>query len=218
MDGKYLADLLKTDVPKTDVPKKSSTALSVKALAKGMLFVLASGYGVSALALEQAKYDYVLFGLGWQSLEDQQVAVEGEVYTALLSWGVAKQAEITARTTFGRLNDSIDTVDAALGGQFHYPFGLRTDVIWGGELVSRERDGSGVSDDATLDLYAGFRFWPTQKLELSGQITFIDTLESGDSAFGIGAYYNLEKSIALGAQLTENNEAETVNAVIRWSF
>lgn len=185
---------------------------------KALCCVIALSYGASAAALEQAKYDYVLFGLGWQSLEDEDAAAEGEVYTAQLSWGVAKQAEITARATFGELNDAIDTQEAAVGGQFHYPFGLRTDVTWGAELVSRERDGRGVSDDATLDLFAGFRFWPTQHWEVSGQITFVDTLESGDSAFGLGMYYNLDRSVAVGAQLTENNDAEMANVVVRWSF
>lgn len=187
-------------------------------LVKGVLVGVAGLGAVNGWALDQANYDYVVLGAGWQSLEAQKADIEGDVYSAQLSWGVARQAEITARAAFGQLNDNIDTLDAAVGGQFHYPFGLRTDVIWGAELVSRERDGKGVSDDATLDLYGGFRFWPTQKLEVSGQITFVDTLESGDSAFGLSVYYDLDKSFALGAQLAENNEAEIVQFVMRWSF
>jgi len=171
-----------------------------------------------AVALEVGAYDYISLGLGWQNLEGQKSVVEGEFYRAELSWGVAKQAEVMARVAVGSLEQSVEPVEIGVGGQFHYPFGLKTDFIWGADLVSRESDWRGSSADPTLDLHAGFRVWPSQRWEAFGRVLLIDAVEAGESALTFGAYYSLQNVWKIGAEVAENNEVESVFFVLRRMF
>lgn len=212
---------LRTDYSsKGNMLHQCSVDFGIKQFARALGGILCLGllHPLEALALEAAKYDYVAVGAGWQRFDADQVSVDGEIYTGQLSWAVAKQAELTFRAVAGQFEESVDVLDAAIGGQFHYPFGLRTDVNWGVEIVSRERSGQGVSDEATVDLYGGFRFWPTQDWEVSARLTLVDTVESADTASSISIYYALDKALSVGAQLSEQNDAETLQFIARWSW
>jgi hypothetical protein len=110
---------LRTDYSsKGNMLHQCSVDFGIKQFARALGGILCLGllHPLEALALEAAKYDYVAVGAGWQRFDADQVSVDGEIYTGQLSWAVAKQAELTFRAVAGQFEESVDVLDAAIGG------------------------------------------------------------------------------------------------------
>lgn len=116
---------------------------------------------------------------------------------------------------------SVDLTQLQAGFGWHTDLTDNTDFFATASWVDAEVDAPGfgsVSEDG-YGLSIGVRSNVTDLIELYGEIAYVDLGSGSDStAFGIGIFFNITDSFALGLGATDDDDITSYNASARFYF
>jgi hypothetical protein len=115
-------------------------------------------------------------------------------------------------------NIDIEQLAVGLGG--HLPLSENLDLVGRAGWAQAEVSGFGgsIDDDGYL-VSAGLRGRVADALELEGSVIHTDFGgNSDDTAIAVGGRYHFTENFALGAEFQHSDDAETIMALVRFSF
>jgi hypothetical protein len=146
--------------------------------------------------------------------------VNGDGFEFGGSWELNDQFHLFGSWQDQSLDFGIDGRTLELGGGWNHSFSDKLDFVGTLSLVDAELEAAGVtaSDDG-LALGGGIRSRLGDSFELEAGLKYVDFDESGsDTGISVGGHYYFNDSMALGANLDSNDNADTLRLGFRWEF
>ena len=146
--------------------------------------------------------------------------VNGDGFEFGGSWELNDQFHLFGSWQDQSLDFGIDGRTLELGGGWNHSFSDKLDFVGTLSLVDAELEAAGItaSDDG-LALGGGIRSRLGESFELEAGLKYVDFDESGsDTGISVGGHYYFNDSMALGASLDSNDNADTLRLGFRWEF
>jgi hypothetical protein len=150
----------------------------------------------------------------------ETVSVNGDGFEIAGSWEVSEQIHLFGSWQDQSLDFDIDGQTLEIGGGWAHGFSDKLDFVGTLSYVDAELEAGGVtaSDDG-LAIGGGIRSRLGTSFELDASLKYVDFDESGsDTGISVGGRYYFNDSMALGASLDSNDNADTLRLGFRWEF
>lgn len=147
-------------------------------------------------------------------------SINGDGFEFGGSWELNEQFHLFASWQDQSLDFDIDGRTLELGGGWAHGFSDKLDFVGTLSYVDAELEANGVtaSDDG-LALGGGIRSRLGDSFEVEAGLKYVDFDESGsDTGLSLGGRYYFNDSMALGASLDSNDNADTLRLGFRWEF
>lgn len=184
----------------------------------GVMAALAAAAPAANAASDTLGYTYV--DAGYVGLDYDNADGDG--------WGLRASLALTDRLhLFGGYESGEIDPDGPFLGDLDYtgysagiglnlPVATRTDLVGRIGYVYAEIEDF---DDSGVGLYAGVRSRVADEFELEGGIDYVDLDEAGDdTAFSLGGRWYFAEAFALGAGVTQGDDATTWSLSLRWEM
>jgi hypothetical protein len=169
-------------------------------------------------------YDYVEANLGTGDVFDEDFSFFGVGG----SYSINENLFLTGSYSDGSTDDYIDFGFGAskvelsgynIGLGFHTPVNQQIDFVAGISYLSSELEIFGLSEDGDgYGIDAGFRFKPTDRVELNIFANYVDVESEGDSGYSAAAYYFLTPTFSVGLNYSDDGDTDTVAGSFRLHF
>jgi hypothetical protein len=148
------------------------------------------------------------------------VSVNGDGFEIGGSWELNDQFHIFGSWQDQSLDFGIDGRTLELGAGWSHGFNDNLDFVGTLSMVDAELEQGGftASDDG-LAIGGGIRSRLGESFELEAGLKYVDFDESGsDTGISLGGRYYFNDSMALGASMDSNDNADTLRLGFRWEF
>lgn len=160
------------------------------------------------------------------SLSYQSVDLDGDKLTGFGVSGTKLIGEnIFIAGSYSSVSDDVEVFDSKLDFDFNtlsVGFGYRHEISGNTDFfgivsyedreveVSFQGDSDDVSDNG-YGLQAGIRSLVSEKIELSGSLSYIDIADESDTIFNVSAMYHFTNQFSVGAGYSKSDDADSLN-------
>jgi len=187
---------------------KSLTSVSVLILSTVMLSAQAADFS----------YDYIDGSYERYDLDGP----DADIFRLSGSYELSSNYNIIAEYATGDIDNptggsDLDFDEGVIGLGYHTGISQATDLTVNVKVISRDTDLAG--DDTGYGLGVGVRHMLTDRIEVDGNIDFVDVNDNQDTAVKVGARYYFNEAISTGLSYsTSSDDVDIVSAGIRWDF
>jgi len=168
---------------------------------------------------------YNFVELGYQNAELDGdfagISVDGDGYGISGSFEVGESWFILASYDTLDFDFGVDLDQLSIGGGFYMDLSDRADFYAALSYIQAEvsASGFGSADEDGYGVTVGMRGMVTDKVELSGSLSYSDLGDGADgTAFGAGALYSLTDTFALGVGLETDDDVTIYGIGARFYF
>lgn len=176
---------------------------------------------LAAPGLALADMNYTNLEVNYLDLDvGEGVSVNGDGFEIGGSFELNDQFHLFGSWQDQSLDFGIDGRTLEIGGGWSHGFSDTLDFVGTLSIVDAELKAGGVtaSDDG-LALGGGIRTRLGESFELEAGLKYVDLDESGsDTGISVGGHYYFNDSMALGASMDSNDNADTLRLGFRWEF
>ena len=187
------------------------------------LLGMALVFSVSPALAGGLSYNFVELGYQNAELDDDfaGISVDGDGYGISGSFEVGESWFVTA--SYGTLDFDfgVDLDQLSIGGGFYMDLSDRADFYAAISYIQAEisAPGFGSADEDGYGVTVGLRGMVTDKVELSGGISYSDLGDGADgTAFGAGALYSFTDTFALGVNIETDDDVTVYGIGGRFYF
>jgi hypothetical protein len=147
------------------------------------------------------------------------VSVNGDGFEIGGSWELNDQFHLFGSWQDQSLDFGIDGRTLEIGAGWSHGFSDKLDFVGTLSMVDAELEAGGVtaSDDA-IALGGGIRSRLGDSFELEAGLKYVDFDSGSDTGISVGGRYYFNDSMALGASMDSNDNADTLRLGFRWEF
>jgi hypothetical protein len=170
--------------------------------------------------------DWSLVQLNYSQIDIDDIDLDPAGFSLTGSMLPTENVILTA--SFGEIGDNIGPVDfnffeLSLGLGYRFAYSDSTDFYG---IISYEYIDAEVSSDSAFEvpnesgtaLTVGVRSMYSENLELNANISYIDIVDDSESTLGVGAYYYMADSLALGFGYAVSSDGSTYGVSLRYGF
>lgn len=155
---------------------------------------------------EDLSYNFVQAGYGWLTIDDDFISgdIDGDGFNVSGSVEVGENWFIVANYASADFDFGIDLDELGVGVGFHAPVSDRADFFTTVSYLSAEvsLSGFGTADDDGFGIAVGLRGMASDKIELSGAISYADLGDGADGTSIDGeALYDFTDTFSAGVNL-----------------
>jgi hypothetical protein len=159
-------------------------------------------------------YDYVFANYAMTELDSGGIELGGSIE-------VASRIHVFGAYQDWEVDDDFDRTAFHVGGGYHWTLSPRTDFVAKLAYVQTDLDLSSQGsdlDEEGLIASGEFRAWVGQRLELSGELFFDDSLDDLETVVELGAQLHRKNTLSFGGRVRIDEEDTTLLLGARFYF
>jgi hypothetical protein len=175
---------------------------------------LAAASAAAQEANRPLPYDYVFANYAMTELDSGGIEVGGSIE-------VASRIHVFGAYQDWEVDDDFDRTAFHVGGGYHWTLSPRTDFVAKLAYVQTDLDLSSQGsdlDEEGLIASGEFRAWVGQRLELSGELFFDDSLDDLETVVELGAQLHRKNTLSFGGRVRIDEEDTTLLLGARFYF
>jgi hypothetical protein len=175
---------------------------------------LAAASAAAQEANRPLPYDYVFANYAMTELDSGGIEVGGSIE-------VASRIHVFGAYQDWEVDDDFDRTAFHVGGGYHWTLSPRTDFVAKLAYVQTDLDLSSQGsdlDEEGLIASCEFRAWVGQRLELSGELFFDDSLDDLETVVELGAQLHRKNTLSFGGRVRIDEEDTTLLLGARFYF
>lgn len=167
-------------------------------MARSLFVIVFLAVSAAAVAQDDFSYSYVTGSYSRADYDDFNL--DGDGLGVGVSVAINESFHVFGSYTGVDLDANVDASGWQAGVGFNTPISDQMDVVVTLAYVTAEVDlpGFGTVDDDGLGLGVGLRAMVSDKIELDGDISYVDTDSGSDASLGAGFLFYATNTIAVG--------------------
>jgi hypothetical protein len=190
----------------------------VRIIRLGTLAIFAAALVAASATAQEANralpYDYVFSNYAMTELDSGGIEIGGSIE-------VASRIHVFGAYQDWESDDAFDRTAFHIGGGYHWTLSPRTDLVAKLAYADTELAFSNQSSDLTgegLILSGEIRAWVGQRVELSGEVLFDDSLDDLETVLELGAQLHRSSTLSFGGRVRIDEEDTTLLLGARFYF